>query len=165
MASDQESSVDWRTVADEFKRDGALRDIYVHDVALADWQAALDNIRVRYAPLKFSVDGELADLPDEVTEIFRIRERGSLLLNFDLGAPYVACHFFTEEQIEFNLRPEDVTGPERLAAVVSFMHGLTTAIGKAVVLTMENMPNAVILRADPTSGRVVRVPFSDATAG
>ena len=82
----------------------------------------------------------------------------------DAGGIEVACHFFTAHQIEFDLRPEEVTGPERLAAVTSFLHDLATAIGKSAVLTMENVPEAVVLRATP-SGSVVWVPPHDANAG
>jgi len=75
----------------------------------------------------------------------------------------VTCHFFAAEQIEFDLRPEEVTGPERLAAVVSFLSRLATVVGKPALLTMENMPEEGFLRSDPTCGTVVRGP-SEATA-
>ncbi len=162
--NNKESPVDWRIVAGDLKPDGALRDIYVHDATLADWQVALDHVRERYAPLQFLVDGQPADLPGQVADIFPIWERASPLLNFNLSGIDVACHFFTGEQIEFDLRPEEVTGPERLASLISFLRELATAVGKPAVLTMENMPNAVILRADPASGAVVWMPSSDDTA-
>jgi hypothetical protein len=165
MTSNQQSRVEWRSVAEDLKADGALRDIYVHDATLADWQVALDRVRVLYAPLEFRVDGHQADLPAQVAEIFPIRERASPSLSFDLSGIDVACHFFTQEEIEFDLRPEEVTGPERLAAVVSFLRELATAVGKPAVLTMESVPGAVILRADPVSGTVVWVPPPDATTG
>ena len=157
--------MDWRIVAEDLKPDGALRDIYVHHTTLADWQVALDHVRERYAPLAFTVDGDPADLPRPVADIFPIGDRAVASLSFDVGGIDVACHFFTEEQIEFDLRPEEVTGPERLAVLVSFLRELSTAVGKPAVLTMENVPDAVILRADPVSGTVVWVPPPDATAG
>ena len=157
--------VEWRTLTEDFKPDGALRDIYVRDATLADWQATLDHIRERYAPLEFNVDGHPADLPRQVAEIFPIREQAAPRLNFDVGGIDVACHFFGTEQIEFDLQPAEMTGPERLAAIVSFLGELATVVGKPALLTMENMPGEVILRADPTSGTVVRVPPSDATPG
>src|SRR5262245_14857192 len=121
MAADHSPQVQWDTVSEGFKPDGALRDIYVHDATLADWQAALNHIRERYAPLHFTVDSHPADLPRQVAEIFPIRARAAPLLNFDVGGIDLACHFFQPKQIEFDLRPEEVTGPERLATVVSFL--------------------------------------------
>jgi hypothetical protein len=163
MAANQESPLEWRTAAGDFEADGALRDIYVLDATLADWQVALDHVRQRYAPLTFRVDGCPASLPEQVADIFPIWERASPQLNFDLGGIDVACYFFTREEIELDIRPEEVTGPERLSALVSFLRGLATAVGKPAVLTMENAPDAAILRADP--GTVVWVPPSDANAG
>jgi len=77
MAADRSQQLEWRTVAEYFKPDAALRDIYVNNTSLADWQATLDRIRERYAPLKFKIDGQPADLPPQVADIFRIRERAA----------------------------------------------------------------------------------------
>ena len=148
--------VQWRTVAADFEPEppGALRDIYVHDATPADWQAALDYVRATCASLEVTVDGEPAALPAAVAEVFPLGERAPTLLTFDVGGIGVACHFFAPTEIEFDLRPEAVTGPERLAAVVAFLRGLALAVRKPAVLTMENSPESVILRADPVTGRV-----------
>jgi hypothetical protein len=157
--------VSWETAAQDFRRDGGLRDIYVLDATLADWQAAFDRVRVTYDPIRFTIDGEPATLPPSVTEIFPIWERASPALQFEVGGVEVMCHFFASDEIEFDLWPQDVTGPERLDAVAAFMRELASAVGKPAVLTMENMREAVILRADPVTKRVVWVPPSDSPAG
>lgn len=44
------SRVEWKAVAHEFEWDGSLRDIYVQQATLEDWQAVLDTIRSRFPP-------------------------------------------------------------------------------------------------------------------
>ena len=61
--------------------------------------------------------------------------------------------FLYPDQIEFDLLPEEVTGPERLAAVASFLRGLAAVAHKPAVLTMENVPDAVILPAYRSLGQ------------
>jgi hypothetical protein len=148
------SHIEWSVVADAFQPDGALRDIYVQGATLAEWQAALELLRANYAPLQFTIDRQPAELPAEVSQIFPIWERASPLMNFDVGGIDVACHFFTPDEIEFDLQPEDVTGPERLAAVASFLRDLALAVQKPAILTMESMPEAIVLGADPMTGLV-----------
>jgi hypothetical protein len=145
----------WREVAADFEPDGALRDIYVHGTTMADWQAVLGHLRERYAPLEFTIDGEPAVLPARAAEIFPTWGHAAPSLYVDVGGIDVRCHFFAVDEVEFDFRPGDVRGPERLAAVVSFMRGLVTAVGKTAVLTMESVPEAVILRIDPPDGQVV----------
>lgn len=165
MAFGRESHIEWSVVSRDFEPDGALRDICVQSTTLTDWQTAFDYVRVSYAPLLFTVDHQSTNLPAAVEEIFSIRDRASPLLNFDIGGIDIACHFFTHTEIEFDLRPEEVTGSERLAAVVLFVRGLAAALCKPVLLTMENVHDAVILRADPAAGTIAWIPPFDAPAG
>lgn len=148
----------WEAVAEDFRADGGLRDIYVLDATLADWQAALDHVRAAYSPIRFTVDGEAAALPVSVAEIFPVAERAALSLMFDVGGVGVACHFFAPDEIEFDIQPREVNGPERLSTVAAFLRELASATRKPALLTMENMQTAVILRADPATGRVIWVP-------
>ncbi len=152
--------IPWSVVAADFKPEGALRDIYVHDATLNDWEAVLDFIRASYPSLEFSIDGEPSELPATAAQIFAISERALPGLSLNVDEINIACHFFTPTEIEFDLRPEDVTGPEHLRSVVSFLRSVAQTVGKMAVLTMENTPNAIILRADPSTGRVAWNPPS-----
>jgi hypothetical protein len=59
------------------------------------------------------------------------------------------CHFFTAEEIEFDIDPRDVKGQRELNALFDFMRCLAQATDKDVVLTAENMPEIVIFRISP----------------
>jgi hypothetical protein len=138
------------TWADAFVPDGGLRDIYVHDVAAAEWQAALDHVRRSYGALGFYLDGRAAPLPPTAADALASRPAASPMLSIPLGAVTLNCHFFAATEIEFDLDPEDVQGEAGRATVVSFMRGLAVAVGRPVELTMENMPEHIFLRVEPT---------------
>ena len=165
MSFAQGSRLEWSVVGEAFASDGALRDVYVHDATLADWAIAYDYVRTTYPKLEFTINGKPKVLPATAAEIFPIWKQAAPLLNFDVGGIDFACHFFTEDEIEFDLRPEEVTGPERLASLVAFLGRLAAVLRKPALLTMENMREVVFLQADPVSGTVAWIPPSDAPAG
>jgi hypothetical protein len=154
----------WSRVAPDFVPDGSLRDVYVQGAELHDWDVALAYFRATYPPLAFTIDGETAPMPARAADAFAVRPGASPRLSFSAGGVNLACHFFTPEEIEMDLLPQHVDSPERLESVADLLRGLATVTGKAAVLTAENQPDAVILRADPATGKVVHEPPTDAAA-
>jgi hypothetical protein len=84
----------------------------------------LEYLKARYSPLRFMIDREDAPLPGSVADIFAIHKRASPSLGFSVDGVVVVSHFFTADEIEFDIAPKDVRGPEQLAALRSFMTDL-----------------------------------------
>jgi hypothetical protein len=141
--------MDWNQVAADFERDGATRDIYVLDATTDDWNRVVEALRKRRPPPAFFVDGEPAALPARVEDIMAIRPDASPFMRIDLEGLSLNCHFFDDEEIEFDLDPTDIDGPERLTALVGFMTVLADATGKPALLTHENLREAVIVGCPP----------------
>jgi hypothetical protein len=142
-------SVSWAEVSADFERDGSLRDIYVIGANLADWQVVIDTVRRMNPPPVFSAGGDVAELPDRAERWFGTELIGTL--SFRIGQIDINCHFFSADEIEFDLYPQQVDGPEALEVVQSFMCELGNLTGKPVILTGENCREAVILRYRPGS--------------
>jgi len=160
------AEIDWSAVAHEFEWDGSLRDVYVHDTSVAEWQVVLDAIRTRYPPLTFLAGGVPSELPEIAAEVFPLWARGAPpVLGFSVGGVQVACHFFTPDEIEFDLDTREVTGPDQLRAILTFLGTLSTLTGKPAVLTPENVSDEPIFRADPISGDAQYVPPPSRPAG
>jgi hypothetical protein len=63
--------MNWTTVRHAFDYNGSWRDIYVFHTDLKLWQALLDFLREqRGYVLEYSRDGQSAELPTDVAEIF-----------------------------------------------------------------------------------------------
>ena len=148
----------WPDVAPDLKPDGSLRDVYVFGTTEADWDAVLAHVRGRYGPLRFTVDGEPAPPPARFADGYAVHERATPCLAFRVGGVELACHFFDPGDVEFDLLPQEVNGPERLAAVTAFLRELAQLTGRPAVLTATSQRDAVILRADPVTGAVAFVP-------
>jgi hypothetical protein len=152
--------MDWQRVARDFEADGSLRDIYVLETSLDDWQKVVDALRGRWPSPVFTLDGEPATLPRRVEAIFDAPREQAALLSLAVGEARAACHFFVEDRIEFDIDPRQIAGPAQVEAVAEFMALLGRATGKTVVLTLENAPEAVILRYSVEEDEVIWVESS-----
>jgi hypothetical protein len=146
--------MDWQQIAPDFEPDGALRDIYVFGTGLLDWQRVLDALRAWEPSPSFAIGGQPAMMPDKVEDIFAEARQQGALLSVKVSGVLVNCHFFHPDDIEFDLDPRKVTGPAQLEGLEQLMSLLGRTTGKPVVMTMENMPEAVILRYAPDAQRL-----------
>ena len=132
----------WHEVAEGFARDGALRDIYVFGTSAREWQDVYDAIRSAYRVLFH----DLTHPPDDVRELLNAME--SCTITVEPDGLDINCHFFTEDEIEFDLSPDGVTSRETLDPVCRFMQVVGRAAGKDAVLVVEDGRDWIILRFD-----------------
>ena len=149
--------MEWQSVSADFESDGALRDIYIRKATLVDWQAVIDALKSEMPALEFRIGSEAAELPCDISELF-FRGPNDLTpaLYVPMGDTTVNCHFFSDDEVEFDLNPRDMN-EELLPLLLDFLTLLGKATNKPVLLTMENMPEAEIMRFEPSSEEVVYV--------
>jgi hypothetical protein len=149
-----EDCLDWSTQRADFERDGSLRDIYVLDTSLEDWDRVLDLV-TREAPgarLVHAETGALARLDSrDVGALFR--EEQPYRLVFSVGGVELCCHFFSKREVEFDFSPDGLD-EMKMRGLLRFMARLGEVTGKRVVLTPENVPALPIYVYDPATGRV-----------
>src|SRR5262245_50232653 len=139
----------WETVRDEFAFDGSWRDIYVFGTTIADWQHTLDAIRSAGYRLTYFHAGQPTEMPSMAEDAFPLPDECDRRLSVWFGDVLANCHFFTDEEIEFDIDPREVKGQKGLNALFGFMRCLAQATDKDVVLTAENMREIVIFRVSP----------------
>ncbi|MGH9199458.1 MAG: hypothetical protein ACRD1T_27470, partial [Acidimicrobiia bacterium] len=92
---------------DAFEVDGSLRDIYILKTQTSDWQTCVAHLRTHYET-RFLVDSEEAVLPEDVRDVFELRDSKSVALLVRVNGVWLKTHFFIEEEIELDLDPRDV---------------------------------------------------------
>ncbi|MFZ0577995.1 MAG: hypothetical protein WAM41_10875 [Psychrobacillus psychrotolerans] len=137
-----------------FFNDGSLRDIYVLDVDLNDWQMFFEWIYLSSWEIKLYKDGlETVNEIKSVAKLFKDKEFFSFLLSIDIdGAAKINCHFFSKDEMEFDVNPIEIKGLYEANAVFEFMRKLSSILGKEIFLTEENMPKhpLVTIKSDGT---------------
>jgi hypothetical protein len=139
----------WETVCDEFAFDGSWRDIYAFGTTIADWQRMFDAIRSADYRLTYFRSDKPIEMPTNARDAFPLPDECDRRLSVWCGDVLANCHFFTVEEIEFDIDPREVKGQKELNALFGFMRFLAQAAEKEVVLTAENMREIVVLRVFP----------------
>lgn len=131
----------WESVKLEFREDiswSNLRDIYVFDTTINDWQLIFDKLKNLYQ-LEYTVDNDIIQMPDFITEIFATHEIASTHVYFDIGNKImVGCHFFMTNQIEFDILAREINSPQAFDTLLGFLRLIGDKIQKTVTLTDEN---------------------------
>jgi hypothetical protein len=151
-------SIEWNTVAADFARDGALRDIYILRTTSSDWQHALDTICATATGIEFRRGDQPLPLPSSASAIFDSSSGLGRLLTFHIGSIGLACHFFHDADIEFDFWPHDLAGQSDLDDLFRFIQRLGDSVGKPVVVSPENSPDNAFLRYSPDTHSMVYIP-------
>ena len=138
----------WTNVKSDFEWDGSLRDIYVRSATLEDWRAVYRVLK-KSPDVELRFDGASSALPDDIGDVFAMRAKKSPTLSVKVGSATAVFHFFTEEEIECDIDPREVRSQADFDAVLAFLKRIGDSVGKPVLLTPENSPEAEILRYDP----------------
>jgi hypothetical protein len=142
--------ISWDTCSEDFRPDGSLRDIYITPATLADWRAIYPLLHDSSA-LEFSVDGVVQPPPATVEQAFAIRPAASPMLRFRVGRALVVFHFFSEEEIECDVSPHEITSQSDLDALLGFVRELGDTLRKRAVITPENSREHPFISYEPES--------------
>jgi len=136
--------------------DGALTDIYASGDA-DDWQRVIETITARW-PSTYTEDAQPTPLPDEVAVVFRRAHTRACLLQMEV-TPLISlnAHFFSPEEVEFDLDPRAVRDQADLDAVTEFIRTLARTLSRPVFIGCESAAPRPIeyLRYEPMPDRFV----------
>ena len=144
--------LNWRYIAGHFSPDGTLRDIYVFETSMEDWESVWKLLAGGRDRLTFSVDGVASEPPTTAAEVFAAAAKHSVLAAYAEGGFTINCHFFTPSEIEFDIDPREISNPEAGEAIARFIAAIGEMTSKPVVLTEENDRSMVIACFDPKTG-------------
>ena len=144
--------ISWEAYKKDFEWDDSFRDIYVFKTTCDDWRSACEHLSQHYK-FEFQVDGIAQPFPASVEDVFAIRKQASPLLQFSAGNILVMCHFFTPDEIEFDIGARDITSQLDLDALLGFLRMVGDVVKKPVSLTPENVPECSVITYDPQSGK------------
>lgn len=147
----------WSDVSEDWADFDGLRDIFVFDTKLEDWQRLIDLFRLQW-PSIYSEDGSPERMPTEARTIFRVREQRAVRWEISASPTiHIHCHFFTPEEIEFDVDPQEVRASADFDAVCEFIGSVGAALGKTVSVCAEGDSTAEIMRYEPETDLLRRV--------
>ena len=147
----------WTKYKNEFEWDGSLLDLYTLDIHISHWQRLIELLQGTYSTI-FTADGNVTSMPKDVADIFHLREEKNVLMAIELDGIQINCHFFTEDEIEFDIDPREISTEEKATRLFEFMQIIGKTLQKEVILTPENLQGEVIFKYVPETDDIVYFP-------
>ncbi|MEL0644592.1 hypothetical protein V6251_09380 [Olleya sp. Ti.3.14] len=146
----------WKNIKWIFEKDGTLRDIYVQNIEVSDWEKLIELLNSEYKIFYGNNEENFSsqiDL-DYVKKTFA-DETGELKIKFariDLNGVLIVCHFFLEDQIEFDISPSEIKSINELNLILEFMKSVSKKLNKEITLCGENQPEFPLIKIDTKNG-------------
>lgn len=141
----------WNDIQWIFKPDGSLRDIYVQDISILEWEKLIDHINAN-----FNLTYSKTDKIDKEYVLKYLRDTSGKMesksLTIHLGQIKVNCYFFLSEQIEFDIDPKEVNSVNDFEKIEKFMTSISETLQEQVTLTAENNPELPLFKIDVIKG-------------
>ena len=150
--------IDWDSVSEDLKPDGALREIYILDASPENWRDVVSHVVAQADACEYSIDGIVQPEVPTADVALAVTTRATSSLRVIAGGIVFHCHFFSPDEIEFDFAPEDVDGPERLQTLLDFVSGLGRVTGKPVLVALEGGLEFPFLRYDPFQSTIEFLP-------
>jgi hypothetical protein len=149
----------WEDYRVEFEFDGSWRDIYVIDTKISHWQLLIDFLNSNIYAYSCTIDGKKSKLPSSAKDVFDADFEYKPQLRVIVGSAILNCHFFTDEEIEFDLDPRSIQSEQQAEQIFTFMRQIGGILNKEVILTPENLRESPIFKFEPSSGQFKFIPL------
>ena len=134
----------WEKIkTDIYYSDGSLRDIYVLDSTIEDWKKWIGFINENYQ-VKFKYFDNQGNKKieskinfDEVSKYWNNYEN-SISAEFLVGEVLLKCYFFSINEIENDIFPEEVKTIEQHNLIIEYLKSISKILNKEVILSPEN---------------------------
>lgn len=141
----------WNDIQWIFETDGSLRDIYVQDISIREWEKLIDHLNAN-----FNLTYSEQDKIDKKYALDYLQdtsgEMESKSLTIQLGEINVNCYFFLSEQIEFDIDPREVNSLNDFELIEKFMTSISDTLQEQITLTAENNPEFPLFKIDTKNG-------------
>mgnify|MGYP003398753257 CR=1 FL=1 len=157
----------WEEIKWIFEPDGTLRDIYVENVNIEDWKILIDYLNanhiLKYGPSndikivnKADKDYLIKLLSDETGEM-ELKTLSIIVENIIINT-----HFFTIDEIEFDIEPREINSETDYEKLLSFMNEISKILNKPLILTGENQIDFPLIKTDFSKGLIKVLTKKDA---
>ncbi|WP_146568664.1 hypothetical protein [Posidoniimonas corsicana] len=135
----------------EFEWFGHWLDIYVFNTTIKEWNQVLAALR--QFEIRNEIDSKHANIPHPLDNDFfgRTSRDATYFRAFDYKGIQVNCHFFTDEEVEFDIDPREIVDQAALDDLIELLHLISDVTQKSVVLAPENAEGVTIVRVQPNS--------------
>lgn len=150
--------MDWNILKNDFKYDGSLREILIYNTNTDDWKSILKYINTI---TKYSKKITLLDLTSEQEIVYQNNEihnfiqkmnleyfdknKFNVLMEIFINNTQINSHFFSVEEIVFDINPKEIKNEADLKLILEFMENISKVTNKDSFLIYEGLYDPPIL--------------------
>jgi riboflavin biosynthesis pyrimidine reductase len=129
----------YESVQSELKSDGSLRDIYIYQANSDVWNNFISLVLGSEQNHEFWHGENKISMPTNFEEIKALQNTDPTILKiFIEGGVQLNCHFFTEEEIEMDVTPNEIGEKSKFNSLVAFLRWLSKELKTNIHFTHEN---------------------------
>ncbi len=130
----------------------SLRDIYVKNTTISDWEKLITLLNAKYT-VSFGIDEKQISI-EYVKRMFKDKsgEMHRKSASIYLEGVTVNCHFFIEEEIEFDVCAKEIVSELECNTVIDFMRSISSELEKEIILCDENDEECPIIKIETIDG-------------
>ena len=137
----------WQDSQQYFLADGSLRDLIIRDIDESNWNRFLVEVHELNIELSFFHGGKVISLPATYSAIIKLQESDPTTLSMNIGAGVIVnCHFFIEEELEFDIDPKQIKCDATYNSLLEFIRRLKVIFERDVLLTEEGDSDAILIQ-------------------
>ncbi|MEH7351465.1 hypothetical protein [Gottfriedia acidiceleris] len=138
--------------------DGSLRDIYVFNVDLDEWQKLYEFVHRSHWNITCNKDGQISEYRNtNVNKLFKEKENHSIMMAININGILINCYFFSDTEIEFDLDPKEIKSESDVKSVFEFMKKISKLLGKESILTLESDPDNPLVKVRPDGNLLITI--------
>ncbi|RKF05090.1 hypothetical protein C8N26_0490 [Tenacibaculum lutimaris] len=132
--------------------DGSWRDIYILNTNVYDWEKLIVFLNQHCKLAWYNIDTDKNDCKIDLSQIKNGWNSGEGLLSvakiFIKDKIQINLHFFTPEEIEFDIDPREFNSIEDHNELMKLLIDISLNVGKQLIITAENHSDYSLITVD-----------------
>lgn len=147
-------SMSWKELQETlYFEDGSLRDIYITNTDINDWQKWVEHVNAYYNISFYNGKAQCnqshIDL-DVIREFWAGKYDFRSTVTIRIRNIVINAHFFLDSEIENDIQPKEIQSMDDHTTLLSYLKDISNLLGKPILLTEENAIDRVLLTVNPS---------------
>ena len=131
---------------------GSLRDLYVLDTNVTDWEKWVEMVNRRYI-VEFwdaKTDSKANKIDFEIVQEYLDSngQREVVTATINLDSLTIKCYFFDDSEIENDIDPREFKTVDDHVKLIQYINDISVSLDKEVIVTDENTKDLVLIRVN-----------------
>lgn len=141
--------MEWQKLTETlYFKDGSLRDIYIHNTLINDWEKWIDYVNNNYSLKFYNKDTDRVAPKIDINEVIKYwnkENKEGLSASIDVFGINLMCYFFVKTEIEVDFNPNDIRSITDHLNLINYLRDCSIILQKQVIVSAEMQEEEILL--------------------